>query len=180
MAHSESDGAALARVARGDRAAMHLLYERHYDALYGFLRARAGDHATAMDVVQDAMMEVWHSAAKFSGRSSVRTWIFAIARNKLVDRQRRGARMSYSDKLPEQADERPDPAAVIAAAQDASRLRHCLDKLKAVQLAVIRLAFYEELPYSEIAEIEAVPVGTVKTRIHHAKKALMHCLGRPA
>lgn len=159
---------------------MRLIYERHHSALYGYLRARTRSGATAMDVLQDAMMEVWRNAGTFSGRSSVRTWIFAIARNKLVDRQRRDARLSYTDELPEQIDDGPDPAAVIASAQDARHLRACLDRLKAAHLAAIRLAFFEELPYADIARIEAVPVGTVKTRIHHAKKVLMHCLGRPA
>lgn len=170
----------MSRIARGDRAAMHLLYERHHDALYGYLRTRTRSDALAMDVVQDAMIDVWRNAARFSGRSSVRTWIFAIARNKMVDRQRRDARLSFTDEPPEQVDEGPDPAAVIASAQDARRLRACLGRLKAAHLAVIWLAFFEDLPYAEIAEIEAVPTGTVKTRIHHAKKILMHCLGRPA
>ena len=170
----------LAAVARGDKAAMQVLYQRHHDPLYGFIRSRCCDAALAMDVVQDAMLDVWRSAARFSGKSSVRTWIFAIGRNKLVDRIRRSSQLSYVDEVPEQVDETPDAAEIIAASQDAGRLRACLDKLKKVQLAVIRLAFFDELPYGEIAEIEGVPVGTVKTRIHHAKQALMHCLGTPA
>ena len=50
---------------------------------------------------------------------------------------------------------------MIASAQDARRLRACLERLKAAHLAVIRLAFFEDLPYADIARIEAVPVGTV-------------------
>jgi len=178
MTQAEEDRQFLALTAKGDAAAMRRLYERHHDALFAFIRLRCSDDAMAGDIVHDAMLEVWRSAGRFAGRSSVRTWIFAIARNKLIDRQRRGAGLSFTDEVPERADDTPDAATVMAAAQDAARLRACLKRLKAVQLAAIRLAFYEELPYEEIAEIEAVPVGTVKTRIFHAKQALMHCLGR--
>lgn len=178
MTASEEDRQVLARVARGDKAAMRLIYERHHDPLFAFIRMRCGDATIASDVVHEAMLEVWRSAGRFAGKSSVRTWIFAIARNKLVDMLRRSSQLTFTDDVPEEADDSPDATTVIAAAQDATRLRLCLDKLKKVQLAVIRLAFFDELPYEEIAEIEAVPVGTVKTRIFHAKKALLHCLGR--
>lgn len=168
----------LAAAARGDKSAMRQIYELHHDALFAFLRMRCDDDGTTMDAVQDTMLDVWRSAGKFSGRSSVRTWIFSIGRNKLIDRVRRGSQLSYVEEVPEEVDESPDAETVIAASQDASLLRACLDKLKKAQLAVIRLAFYDELPYGEIAEIEGVPVGTVKTRIFHAKQALMHCLGQ--
>ncbi|MCA0920668.1 RNA polymerase sigma factor [Pseudooceanicola nanhaiensis] len=170
----------LADAARGDKAAMRQLYERHHDALFAFLRMRCDDDATTMDAVQDTMLEVWRSAGKFSGKSSVRTWIFAIGRNKLIDRVRRVSQLSFVEEVPEEIDDTPDAETVITASQNATLLRACLDKLKKAQLAVIRLAFYDELPYGEIAEIEGVPVGTVKTRIFHAKQALMHCLGRSA
>ncbi|MGG7566789.1 RNA polymerase sigma factor [Rhodovulum sp. DZ06] len=169
----------LARIARGDKAAMRALYERHHDALFAFARLRAGDEAAAADAVQDAMLEVWRKAGAFSGRSAARTWIFAIARNKLVDRARRSGRLSFTDETPERADEAPGPAAVLEAAQDAARVRACLARLTEAQRAAVRLAFFEDLPYPDVAAREGVPVGTVKTRIHHAKKALMRCLGRP-
>lgn len=175
----ENDRMLLGRVARGDKRAMHALYQRHHDPLFAFLRMRCDDDATASDAVQDAMLEVWLSAARFSGKSAVRTWIFAIGRNKLIDRVRKTSQLSYVDEVPDEADDAPDADTLITASQDASRLRACLDKLKKVQLAVIRLAFYDELTYGEIAEIEGIPQGTVKTRIFHAKQALMHCLGQP-
>ncbi|QDL91335.1 sigma-70 family RNA polymerase sigma factor [Paroceanicella profunda] len=178
MAAGEDDRTVLSRAALGDKAAMRVLYERHHDPLHAFLRARCRDEALASDVVHDAMLEVWRSAGRFSGKSSVRTWIFAIARNKLVDRLRRGGALSFVEEVPDLPDEAPDAEAVLDAAQNAARVRACLDRLKAMHLAVIRLAFYEGLPYDEISRVEGIPVGTVKTRIFHAKQALLHCLGR--
>ncbi len=178
MPTADDDRLLLGAAAHGDKTAMQRLYNRHHDALYAFIRMRCDDDATAQDVVHDAMLDVWRGAGRFAGKSSVRTWIFAIARNKLVDRVRRSSQLSFTDAPPEMVDETPDALTVIAASQNADLLRACLDKLKKVHLAAIRLASFDDLPDEQIAEIEAVPVGTVKTRIFHAKKALMHCLGR--
>lgn len=178
MPTADDDRLLLSGAARGDKGAMQRLYQRHHDALFAFIRMRCDDDATAQDVVHDAMLDVWRGAGRFSGKSSVRTWIFAIARNKLVDRVRRSSQLTFTDETPDIADDTPDAQTVIEASQNADLLRACLDKLKKVHLAAIRLAFFDDLPYDDIAAIEGVPVGTVKTRIFHAKKALMHCLGR--
>jgi RNA polymerase sigma-70 factor, ECF subfamily len=171
------DAALLERIAAGgDKSAMKLLYERHSDALYHFIRARLRDPFEAADVMQEVFIEVWRAAGRFQGRSAARTWIFGIARNKTVDRMRRGGREVLADPDPDLADDAPSPEAVVEAASDAARLRGCIEKLSAAHRSAIHLAFYRELPYGDIAEIEGVPVGTVKTRILHAKRLLMHCL----
>lgn len=157
---------------------MRRLYERYHDALFGFIRTRSGDSSLSADVVQDAMLEVWRSAGKFQGTSSVKTWVFAIARNKLVDRTRRASRVSYTDEVPDTVDDAPNPEAVLAGVQEAGRVRACLDTLKEAQRAIIRLAFFDGLSYGEISELEGIPKGTVKTRVMHAKQALLRCLER--
>jgi RNA polymerase sigma-70 factor (ECF subfamily) len=95
LAQDTGDKALLKRVAEGDRAAMRSLYELHYDALHAFLRGRGADEQLASDPLQDAMLDVWRLAGRYNGKASVKTWIFTIARNKLVDRIRRVSRMSY-------------------------------------------------------------------------------------
>lgn len=165
------------RVGAGDRAALKTLYERHSDALYKFLRYRLRDPFEASDVTQEVFLEIWRAAARFEGRSSPRTWIFGIARNKAVDRMRRGAReASVPDPDTEIPDEAPDPETIAVRASDAARLRTCISGLSDTHRSAIHLAFYEELPYAEIATIEGVPIGTIKTRVLHAKRLLMHCL----
>ena len=72
----------------------------------------------------------------------------------------------------------PSAEAILSAAADAKRLHACLDKLSPAHKTVMRLAFYEDMSYSEICQIEGVPEGTVKTRIYHAKQLLLRCLGR--
>ena len=172
----EDDRVLLERVASGDKGAMKRLYERHHASLVVFVESRLRDPAEAFDVVQDTFLDVWRSASRHQGRSSVKTWIFSIARNKTIDRFRKKGREVPLDEDFDAPDLSPTPQAVIEAASDADQVRACLEKLSAAHARAVRLAFYEDLGYAEIAEIEQAPEGTIKTRIHHAKKLLMQCL----
>ena len=175
---SGDERALLERVANGDRAAMRALYDIHADGVHRFVSSWLADPFDASDIVQETMLEVWRRAGSFAGRSAVKSWIFSIARNKAVDRNRKGGRAVLTDSPPDQIDEAPDPHAALEAVQNAERIRACMDKLSAPHRAAIHLAFFEDLSYAEIAEIEQCAVGTIKTRVHHAKAALMRCLAR--
>ncbi len=166
------------QIGTGDKRAMHALYLRHNEAVYAFAVSRCGNSELASDCVHDTMLEVWRSASRFAGRSTVKTWLFSIARNKLVDALRKRGRLSYVEDIPEHEDTAPNPEAAAIAAAESTRLHRCIERLSGPQRAAIRLAFLEELSYAEVAEVEAVPIGTIKTRIHHAKQALMRCLER--
>ena len=174
-----TDAELLRRVAAGDQAAMKALYERHSASVFHFVRGRLGDAFEAADVMHEVFLDVWRMADRWEGRSSVKTWIFGIARNKAVDRVRRAVRTEVREPDETVADDSPNPERLAEAASDAARLRACVEALADHQRTAIRLAFFEDLSYPEIAEVEGVPVGTIKTRIHHAKKLLMRCLTRP-
>jgi RNA polymerase sigma-70 factor (ECF subfamily) len=175
-----AEAALLSRVAGGDVAAMRILYMTHADAVRRYVRSRVRDDAEAADIVHDTMLTVWRAAAGFEGRSSVLTWMLSMARNKIVDHLRKQSRMTLAPANEEVPDDDPDPEAVLAAAQDAARLRACLEELPERQRAAIHLAYYQEMTCAEIADVEAVAEGTVKSRIHHAKRLLMRCLSRRA
>ena len=172
----EDDRALLKRIASGDKGAMKRLYERHHAGLVAFVESRLRDSMEAFDVVQDTFLEVWRSAGRHEGRSSVKTWIFSIARNKTIDRFRKAGREVPLEEDFDPPDIAPNAEAVIEAASDADQVRACIEKLSAAHGRAVKLAFYEDLGYAEIAELEQVPEGTIKTRIHHAKKLLMQCL----
>ena len=176
MDDSVDDAGLLARVAAGDKVAMRRLYDRYSGPLYHFIRARLNDPFEAADVMQEAFLDLWRHAGRFEGRSSVRTWAFGIARNKAADRLRRRARVEIAEPDETVPDDAPDPQAVAEAASDARRVRECIARLSPTHRSAIQLAFYRDLAYGEIAEIEGVPVGTIKTRIHYAKQLLMRCL----
>ncbi|GAB5468138.1 MAG: sigma-70 family RNA polymerase sigma factor [Rhodospirillales bacterium] len=163
-------------VGSGDKRAMRELYIRYNNALYAFVMSRCDDAGLASDCVHDTLLDVWRTADRFAGKSSVKTWLFSIARNKLVDALRKRGTLSFVETVPESEDTAPNPEAAAIAAAETAQLQACLERLSDTQRAAIRLAFVEDLRYPEIAEIEAVPVGTIKTRIFHAKQALMRCL----
>ena len=176
MSDTATDRDLIKRIADGDRAAMQAFYERHHDAAYRFIRSRGGDEFETADVLQDAMLDVWRTAGRFKGTSSARTWLFSIARNKMIDRMPKGSRIDTFDEAPEQVDEAPDPYAVLEVVDDNTRLSKCVETLSEAHRRVIHLAFFEDMTYPDISEVERVAVGTIKTRIFHAKKLLMSCL----
>ena len=167
----------LQRIGERDRAAMQEFYHTYHGPLTGFLRGRGLDAAAAADLVQDTMLDVWRRASSYRSEASAKSWLFTIARIKMVDRTRKDARVSYVDEVPDTEEEAPNPEAIAVSLSEASRLRACLDRLKEAHRAVLRMAFFDDMTYDEIARIEDVPPGTIKTRVFHAKKLMLRCLG---
>ena len=169
----------LDRIAAGDEAALADFYRLFEARIYRFAQARLNDPFSAADILNEVMLEVWKQAGRFQGRSKLSTWLLGITRYKVLDRlrqrQRNPVQQELDDRLP---DESPSHEAVIAGAQDAERLRHCLDRLPESQREVMHLAFFEDLGYREIAALVDCPEGTVKSRVYHAKEALKRCLSR--
>jgi len=165
-------------VAKGDKGAMKKLYELVAPGLTYFLKSRMRNAGEAADVVQEVFLEVWRNAYRFEGRSSAKTWIYAIARFRMIDHLRkRGRELPLEDDY-DAPDLTPNAEAVFEAAGDSHQIRMCLEKLPEVQARAVKLAFYEELDYAEISSLEGVPAGTIKSRIFHAKKMLKRCLTR--
>ena len=173
---TSEDIALLARISNGDRTAMHALYNKMAPICQRFALTYVSDAVEVADVVQNAMLDVWKYAHRFDGRSSVRTWILAITRNKAIDHIRKNRRIVLSEADEQIPDDTPSPEVILAAAQESDKIRACVSALSASHRNAIHLAFFEELTYREVAEIENVPENTIKTRIHHAKKLLLRCV----
>lgn len=164
------------KIAGGDQLAMKQIYELHSGPLFHFVKTWLADPHEASDIVHETMLEVWKRAERFQGRSSLKSWIFSIARNKSIDKNRKSSRLSYTDEAPELVDEEVGPLEAVELSQDAAALKASIARLSDTHRRMIHLAFYDDLSYREISEIEDCPVGTVKTRILHAKKLLMRDL----
>jgi RNA polymerase sigma-70 factor (ECF subfamily) len=164
------------KIAAGDQTAMKQVYELHSGPLFHFVKNWLADPHEASDIVHETMLEVWRKADRFQGRSSFKSWIFSIARNKSIDRNRKSSRMSHADDVPEMMDNDITPIEALELSQDADLLKGCISRLSETHRRMIHLAFYQDLSYKEISEIEGCPIGTVKTRILHAKKLLMRDL----
>ena len=172
------DEVLVSQVAAGDKAAMRALYLRHAETAQRFVQSRLRDQFEVADIVHTTMLEVWRTAGRFKGRSSVRSWILSIARNKTIDHIRKSARVDVSEPDETIPDDAPDAEAVMAAVQDSARVRACVENLSPQHRSAVHLAFFQDMSYGEIAEVEGVPEGTIKTRIYHAKKLLMRCLSK--
>ena len=122
------------------------------------------------------MLEVWRGASRFQGKSRVGTWLLGITHNKVVDYFRKNGR-HLADELEDEPDEQGNTVDdCISAMQQSKWIRYCMDRLSDDHRQVAHLAFFEELPYNEIAAILDCPQGTVKTRMFHAKRNLVKCL----
>lgn len=177
MVSADSEqNALLIRIADGDKQALAALYRLLEKPVFRFIRSRLNDPFEASDILHDVFMEVWRSAGRFEGRSKVQTWIFGIAYRKVIDAHRKRGRTDLVDEFADETDDSPDAEACLAAGQEAEHVRHCIGQLKDDHRSAITLAFYEDMTYAEIAEVAGVPEGTIKTRIFHAKKLLLHCL----
>jgi RNA polymerase sigma-70 factor (ECF subfamily) len=172
------------RIAGGERAALAALYRALERPVYRFILSRLNDPHEAADILQDVFIDIWRAAARFEGRAKVQTWVFGIAHRKTIDAMRRRGRVDLTDTIPEEADDGSDMATCLVAAEEAEHVRHCLGTLSDDHRSVVALTFYEDMSAPQISEVVGAPEGTVRSRLHHAKKLLMHCLearlGRPA
>jgi len=176
MSAKTADLRLVQKISQGDQVAMKQVYELHSGPLFHFVKAWLADPHEASDIVHETMLEVWRKADRFQGRSSLKSWIFSIARNKSIDKNRKSSRLSYTDDVPEIINDDVTPLEALELSQDADVLKACISRLSETHRRMIQLAFYQDLSYKEISEIEDCPIGTVKTRILHAKKLLMRDL----
>jgi len=169
-----ADDALLRRVARHDGAAFEELYRRHRDKLVAASFRVVGDWNTAEEIVQEALVTVWKRAAAFEGRSTVRTWLHAIVRNQSLSHRRRAARFKAGDAAELVAVPAPDtgPEDAALAAAEQTELSAALEHLPPAHREVLTLMFVAELSHAEIGAVLGVPVGTVKSRLHAAKRGL--------
>lgn len=166
----------LRRIADGDKQAFASLYRFLEAPLFRFIRSRLNDPFQAADIHHDVFLEIWRGAGGFQGKSSVKTWVFAIAYRKVMDVFRKDGRLTFEEEAPELADESPDAAQCMIAAQEKDIVQHCLGTLKPDHRTAIEMTFFDDMSYREIAAVTGVPEGTVKTRVFHAKSLLMRCL----
>ncbi len=172
----------LDKIVQGDEHAMQEFYKELQGAVYAFAVSRLRNEFDANECTNEVMMEVWKTAERFEGRSTVKTWLLGITNFKVLDCLRKRKR-HFAEELDEEMTESlPNDDLpmqdVLMAVDDAKLVRFCLDKLSDRHSQIVHLVFYEDLSYPEVSELIDCPEGTVKTRIFHAKQKLMDCLSR--
>jgi RNA polymerase sigma-70 factor (ECF subfamily) len=149
---------------QGDPAAFEALVRDTRPALGTFLRRLCPSPQDAEDIVQETYLRVYQHRGRYDGRSSVKTWMYAIALNLLRDRARRkGSSRLEGDVAAHVPVERR-----LEKEELAERIRHLVQTLPDGQREIFTLYRYEGLPYDDIARMLGITVGAVKAQMHHA------------
>lgn len=179
-----SDEDLLSRFRGGQRDAFAVLVRRYEGELYGYLRRYLGDSDLAEDVFQNTFMQVFSKIAQYEAGRPARPWLYAIATNQAIDALRRQGKHQAVSLDQGRADgsgtgqlaqlvgllESRNPGPLDAAAGEERRqiVRNAVERLPDFLKQVVLLAYYQGLKYRDIADILAIPVGTVKSRLHTA------------
>jgi RNA polymerase sigma-70 factor (ECF subfamily) len=142
----------------------------------GYLLQLTSDYGLAEELLQDTLLAIWSSATTFAGRSRPRTWLFGVARRQAHNTlRRRGiplARASEEEELALLQDPGPGPEDAVLARAGQAEMVQALTRLSTAHREVLILAIVHGLPQHDLVEILGVPLGTVKSRLHAAKRAL--------
>jgi RNA polymerase sigma-70 factor (ECF subfamily) len=169
-AQTPDDLSLMQAIARGDREALSLLYDRHSPLVLAICRRVLKDAGDAEDVMTDVFFEVWSKADRFdASRGNPLTYLVTLSRSRAIDRQRsRASRPKISSDYTDATateDPVPNPLESINLKERQAQVRAALSGLEPIQREVLECSFYDGLSHSEIAAKLNRPLGTVKTYI---------------
>lgn len=172
----------LGRIEQKDEGAFRELYCAFSRKLYAYVLRQLSDPAQAEEIVADTLYEVWKAPAKFRGESQFSTWLIGIARNKVLMHWRARKPDADHDDVADLAEQLPSDAPgafeIMADQQRSAGVRTCVDKLGSDHRECVHLVFYQGMALADVARIQQIPEGTVKTRLFHARQKLKQCLQR--
>jgi RNA polymerase sigma-70 factor, ECF subfamily len=168
----------LARIAKRDRAALAELYSRFQRPLFRYLFHLLEQKELAEDILQEVMLIVWQKAPSFRGTSQVASWIFGIAHHQAFKALRRDIHSHFItlEVAVDHVDEKQNPEADMLTQATSEEVIAALACLSPEHREVLELAFFQDFACKEIATIVGVPLGTVKSRLSYARRALKAAL----
>jgi RNA polymerase sigma-70 factor (ECF subfamily) len=175
---------------QGKPGAFEEIVRTHQDRVFSFCARMLGDREDGLDAAQEVFLSAWRHLGDFRGESSLSTWLLRIAHNRCLNRIRaRTSRGSREVPFPEGADEdsppfdpegapedRPD--AVAEAVETGRVLEEALSRIDPAWRRLVLLCDVEGFSVEELAGMEGIPAGTVKSRLHRARMALRKMLSR--
>ncbi|MDQ3034042.1 MAG: sigma-70 family RNA polymerase sigma factor [Myxococcota bacterium] len=166
-----TDAELVLAIAAGDRDALASLYDRYVGALLGLGIRVLKNRREAEDLVHDVFLEAWRRAHTYQpGRASVRSWLFLMMRSRALDRRKSHgfARASSLESDLRAAPDSESPAMAL----DRARVASAVEMLPDAHRTVLVLGYFEGLSSSEMATRLGLPLGTVKSRVAGAMRAL--------
>lgn len=176
---------------RGDLGAFDTLVRRYERTIYNVAYRLCGSHDDAADIAQEAFVRAWNNLKSFRGDAQFSTWLYRIVTNIFLDdRKKKRARpttsldeavdLDESSVARQFEDSSAGPAALAEEEERAGILVRAIQTLPEAQRIMIVMYHQQGLAYEEIAEITALPIGTVKSRLNRARLALRDRLGAQA
>ena len=185
-----SDAECVRRLQRGETDAFELLVRRHEKTIFNLVYRMLGDYDEAAEISQEVFLSAFRAVGQFRGDANFSTWLYRIAlnhastrRKTLGTRQRKIMSIENADPL---SDPQPDPSDVLEKKEIRERVQSALNQLDPEDAEVILLRDLQDIPYDEVARVLEIPIGTVKSRLHRARRALKSrlssyfCAGRKA
>ncbi len=155
----------------------------YLDSLYRYGLRLCGDPVQAEDLVQETMVKAFRSWERYAIGTNIRAWLFTIMRNTLISQYRRRRKHAESVDISEvdgfivfDAIYNPNPSERFFDRLVDEEVTGAIDSLSADYREIVVLADVEDLTYEEIAEVVGIPVGTVKSRLHRARRMLQRKL----
>jgi RNA polymerase sigma-70 factor (ECF subfamily) len=157
------------RCQAGDRAAFEELVELYQPRLHYFLASMVGDEHAADDLLQEVWFDVFRGVARLADPGAFPAWLYRIARHRALRALRKKHQRPSSLEGIDLAEESQEDD---FSAEDAQRVHAALGQLALEHREVLLLRFFEGMVYEDIAAVTGCLVGTVRSRIHYAKRAL--------
>jgi RNA polymerase sigma-70 factor, ECF subfamily len=167
-----SDEALMLEFQGGSRTAFEELFARYSKPLYGFFWRRLNKPERAEDLVQETFLALIRAASRYEPRALVRTYLYGIALNLLAAERRKFSASSTSGEAA------PEPK-TDGTPESALWVRQAMEKLDAPDREILMLREYEQLSYSDIADLLRIPVNTVRSRLFRSRLALKGYLESP-
>jgi RNA polymerase sigma factor (sigma-70 family) len=174
----DSDEAKFAAWRAGDTRAGAELFERHYESIARFFRNKVD--VDAPDLIQKTFLGCIESRERVRGDSSFRTYLFAVAHNVLYKHFRSRSRSPLDFGVTSVHDLRPTATALLVRRGEERALLQALRQIPLEHQVTLELYFWEKLTAGEMAEVQGVPEGTIRTRLRRAKQLLEQELARVA
>ena len=170
----ESESELVRRAKEGRREAWDRLFQQYQAPLFAYLNQLVRNEETALDLLQETFLAALRWIGSLKGEGKFGGWIYRIAHQKAVQVWRRSGReTNWGDsEWPEMAEETPTPREVLIAEEKSAQLFDLLEVLPGGQRSVLLLHYLEDISLEEIARITDSELGTVKSRLHYARKAL--------
>jgi len=162
----------------GEPEAWDTLFRRYQLPLYVYVFELAHDEQTSLDLVQETFIAAVRHIGSLRDDDKFGSWLFGIAHQKFIQRWRKQRREEVLlDEIPESADEfEGSPDDLLIRQEQEAEFMELLNQLPLPQRSVLLLHFVEDFSLEEIAGITGIPIGTVKSRLHYAKKSLRKLL----